>query len=79
MRHMKLKGESLIQTGVFKNTQSKDLNEEGNYSIFTTRNQSRFVLACDQPFSGRLLNEVFADIEDVKQLQAIQQNSLGPT
>lgn len=68
MRNLKLKSDSLMQTGGFKNTQSKELNEEGNYSIFTTRNQSRFVLACDQPFSGRLLNEVFADIEDVKQL-----------
>lgn len=67
MRNMKNR-DSLIASGVFKNTQSKQLNEEGHYSIFTTRNPSRFVLACDQPYSGKLLNETFTDIEDIKQL-----------
>lgn len=68
MRNMQSK-DSLIASGAFKYTQSKLLNEEGYYSIFTTRNQSRFVLACDQSFQGKVLNETFNDIEDIKQLQ----------
>lgn len=72
MRNFKSK-ESLIQSGgVFKHTASKQLNDEGHYSIFTTRNPSRFVLACDHPYSGRILNETLQDIEDVQQLQIHQ-------
>lgn len=66
--------DTLIASGALKYAQSKQLAEDGFYSIFTTRNPSRFVVVNDQPFIGKTLNELFSEIEDIKQLQACQQN-----
>jgi len=72
MRSIKSK-ENLMASGI-KPTSTKYLQQEGQYSVFTTRNLSRFVLVCDQPFSGKLLNDAFQDIDDVHQLHANQKN-----
>ena len=68
LRNMHTK-DSLIASGALKYAQSKQLADDGHYSIFTTRNPSRFVVVNDQPFLGKTLNELFTDIEDVKHLQ----------
>ena len=38
---------------------NKMLKNDGQYCIFTTRDQSKNVFACDQPYSGKLLNDSF--------------------
>ena len=69
MRNMSTK-DNMMTSGVFKYAQTKNLIEEGHYSIFTTRNPSRFVIVNDQAFIGKTLNELFNDIDDIKQLQS---------
>lgn len=38
---------------------NKMLKAEAPYCIFTSRETSKYVVACDQPYSGKLLNESF--------------------
>ena len=45
------------------------LKNDALYCVFTTRETSKLVLACDQPYSGKLLNESFSSINDLKFLQ----------
>jgi len=45
------------------------LKNDALYCVFTTRETSQNVLACDQPYSGKLLNESFGTIHDLKFLQ----------
>lgn len=42
------------------------LKNEANYCVFTTRQTSKVVLACDQPYTGKLLNESLNAIADIK-------------
>jgi hypothetical protein len=49
---------------------NKMLKSEAMYCIFTTRETSKYVLACDQPYSGKLLNESISTINDISCLQA---------
>ena len=45
------------------------LKNEAQYCVFTTREQSKYVFACDHPYSGKLLNESVNTLSDVKFLQ----------
>jgi len=38
---------------------NKMLKAEASYCVFTSRESSKYVIACDQPYSGKLLNESF--------------------
>jgi hypothetical protein len=45
------------------------LKNDAQYCVFTTRESSKYVFACDQPYSGKLLNESVNCPADVKFLQ----------
>jgi hypothetical protein len=45
------------------------LRADSQYCIFTTREQSKYVFAVDNPYSGKLLNESVNTVSDVKFLQ----------
>ena len=48
---------------------SAGLQDSGDYSVFTTRQPSRYVVACEgHPYTGHELNENFHKINDVKKL-----------
>ena len=42
------------------------LKNDANYCVFTTRSTSKYVFACDQPYSGKLLNESLSTVEDAQ-------------
>ena len=44
---------------------NKMLKQDAMYCIFTTRETSKYVMACDQPYSGKLLNESIATVNDI--------------
>lgn len=42
------------------------VNGEKKYCIFTTRERSNVVLACENPVPGKLINESLVDQQDLK-------------